>query len=40
MPKAQAEVGGEINRDEVPLAYQQDVQQYFAQMRKLPSGKR
>jgi hypothetical protein len=34
-----AEAGGEINRDEVPLAYQQYVQQYFAQMRKLPAGK-
>jgi hypothetical protein len=33
------EAGGEINRDEVPLAYQQYVQQYFAQMRKLPAGK-
>jgi hypothetical protein len=36
---AHAEAGGEINRDEVPLAYQQYVQQYFAQMRKLPAGK-
>jgi hypothetical protein len=34
-----AEAGGEINRDEVPLEYQQYVQQYFAQMRKLPAGK-
>ncbi len=34
-----AEAGGEINRDEVPLAYQQYVQQYFAQMRKQPAGK-
>ena len=34
-----AEAGGEINRDEVPLAYQQYVQQYFAQMRKAPAGK-
>ena len=33
------EAGGEINRDEVPLAYQQYVQQYFAQVRKLPAGK-
>ena len=32
-----AEAGGEINRDEVPLAYQQYVQQYFAQMRKQPA---
>jgi len=34
-----ADAGGEINRDEVPLAYQQYVQQYFAQVRKLPAGK-
>ena len=34
-----AEAGGEINRDEVPLAYQQYVQQYFAQVRKLPASK-
>ena len=33
------DAGGEINRDEVPLAYQQYVQQYFAQVRKLPAGK-
>ena len=33
------EAGGEINRDEVPLAYQQYVQQYFAQVRKLPATK-
>lgn len=33
------EAGGEINRDEVPLAYQQYVQQYFAQVRKLPAVK-
>ncbi|MGA2879595.1 MAG: hypothetical protein ABSG13_11645 [Bryobacteraceae bacterium] len=33
------EAGGEINRDEVPLAYQQYVQQYFAQVRKVPAGK-
>jgi len=30
------EVRGEINRDEVPLAYQQYVQQYFEEIRKLP----
>ena len=36
---AHADSGGEINRDEVPLAYQQYVQQYFAQIRKLPAGK-
>jgi hypothetical protein len=34
-----AEAGGEVNRDEVPLAYQQYVQQYFAQMRKQPAAK-
>ena len=31
--------GGEINRDEVPLAYQQYVEQYFAEIRKLPAPK-
>ncbi len=31
--------GGEINRDEVPLAYQQYVQQYFEEIRKLPAAK-
>ncbi len=36
---AHTDSGGEINRDEVPLAYQQYVQQYFAQMRKLPAAK-
>ncbi len=36
---AHTDAGGEINRDEVPLAYQQYVQQYFAQIRKLPAGK-
>jgi hypothetical protein len=36
---AHMEAGGEINRDEVPLAYQQYVQQYFAQVRKLPAAK-
>jgi len=36
---AHAEAGGEINRDEVPLAYQQYVQQYFEQIRKLPAAK-
>ena len=34
-----AEAGGEINRDEVPLAYQQYVQQYFEEIRKLPAAK-
>jgi len=33
------DAGGEINRDEVPLAYQQYVQQYFAEIRKLPAAK-
>jgi hypothetical protein len=36
---AHSDAGGEINRDEVPLAYQQYVQQYFAQIRKQPAGK-
>ncbi|HTW67044.1 MAG TPA: hypothetical protein VME17_20635 [Bryobacteraceae bacterium] len=36
---AHADTGGEINRDEVPLAYQQYVQQYFTQMRKMPASK-
>lgn len=34
---AHGEAGGEINRDEVPLAYQQYVQQYFEEIRKLPA---
>jgi hypothetical protein len=34
-----SDLGGEINRDEVPLAYQQYVQRYFAQMRKQPAAK-
>jgi hypothetical protein len=34
---AHVEAGGEINRDEVPLAYQQYVQQYFEEIRKLPA---
>jgi hypothetical protein len=33
------EAGGEINRDEVPLAYQQYVQQYFEEIRKQPAAK-
>jgi len=33
------EAGGEINRDEIPLAYQQYVQQYFEQVRKVPESK-
>ena len=34
-----ADTGGEINRDEVPLAYQQYVQSYFEEIRKLPAAK-
>ena len=34
-----AEAGGESNRDEVPLAYQQYVQQYFDEIRKEPAAK-
>ena len=33
-----ADAGGEINRDEVPLAYQQFVQQYFEEIRKAPAA--
>ncbi len=36
---AHTEAGSEINRDEIPLAYQQYVQQYFEEIRKLPAGK-
>jgi len=36
---AHADTGGEINRDEVPLAYQQYVQSYFEEIRKLPTTK-
>lgn len=35
---AHADTGGEISRDEVPLAYQQYVQQYFEEIRKLPAA--
>jgi hypothetical protein len=35
---AHANTGGEINRDEVPAAYQQFVQQYFEEIRKTPGG--
>jgi hypothetical protein len=31
-----ADTGGEINRDEIPLAYQQYVQHYFEEIRKTP----
>lgn len=34
---AHTEAGGEINRDEVPLAYQHYVQQYFEEIRKTPA---
>ena len=34
-----SEAGSEINRDEVPLAYQQYVQQYFEEIRKIPASK-
>jgi hypothetical protein len=34
---AHGEAGGEINRDEVPVALQQYVQQYFEQVRKQPA---
>ena len=32
------DAGGEINRDEVPLAYQPFVQQYFEEIRKAPAA--
>jgi hypothetical protein len=31
-----AEAGGEITRDEVPMAYREFVQSYFEQVRKTP----
>jgi hypothetical protein len=34
---AHTDAGGEIGRDEVPLAYQQFVQQYFEEVRKAPA---
>jgi hypothetical protein len=34
---AHAEAGGEIHRDEVPLIFQNYVQQYFEQVRKMPA---
>jgi len=34
-----AEAGGDINRDEVPLAYQQYVLRYFEEIRKVPQTK-
>ncbi len=36
---AHTAAGGDIDRDEVPLAYQQYVQQYFEQIRKQPPPK-
>ena len=33
-----ADAGGEIHRDEVPLMYQQFVQQYFEEIRKSPAA--
>lgn len=35
---AHTNTGGEINRDEVPAAYQQFVQQYFEEIRKTPAA--
>ncbi len=35
---AHADTGGEIGRDEVPLAYRQYVQQYFEEIHKLPAS--
>ena len=35
---AHAEAGSEIHRDEVPLMYQQYVEQYFETLRKTPEG--
>jgi hypothetical protein len=37
-PAHHREAGGEISRDEVPVALQAYVQQYFEQVRKLPPG--
>lgn len=34
-----AEAGGTINRDEIPLAYQRYVQQYFEEIRKTPPAR-
>jgi len=36
---AHSESGGEINRDEVPPAYQEFVQQYFEEIRRPAPGK-
>jgi hypothetical protein len=35
-----AEAGGAISRDEIPLAYQRYVQQYFEEVRKAPPARR
>ena len=35
---AHGDAGGEINRDEVPLAYQQFIQQYFEEIHKAPAA--
>jgi len=35
---AHAEAGGEISRDEVPMEYQEYVQQYFERIRKTPAA--
>jgi hypothetical protein len=34
---AHSGTGGEVNRDEIPLAYQPYIQRYFEEVRKLPS---
>lgn len=34
-----SDAGGDVDRDEVPLAYQQYVQQYFEQIRKQPAAR-
>jgi hypothetical protein len=33
-----ADAGGDLNRDEVPVVFQQFVQQYFDQVRKQPAA--
>jgi hypothetical protein len=35
-PARHTDSGGEIHRDEIPLAYQRYVQQYFDEVRKTP----
>jgi hypothetical protein len=37
---AHTEAGGAINRDEIPLAYQRYVQQYFEEIRKAPPARK